>query len=101
MKFSLLLMLSVLSIANGAANQSSAKPLLNPDHIYSNVGKVIELDRDNDVVTIIDGVGYTWQFTECDDWMIGDYVSCIMYDMETESITDDVIIDYHYEIIPE
>ena len=100
MKYALLLALSVLSITSNTAKQNSGS-LLNPDHIYSNVGKVIELDRDNDIVTVIDGIGYTWQFTECDDWMIGDYVSCIMYDMGTESITDDVIIDYHYEIIPE
>ena len=99
MKYALLLALSVLSITSNTAKQNSGS-LLNPDHIYSNVGKVIELDRENDIVTIIDGIGYTWQFTECDDWMIGDYVSCIMYDMGTESITDDVIIDYHYEIIP-
>lgn len=100
MKYALILALSVLSITSNAAKQNSGL-LLNPDHIYSNVGKVIELDRDNDIVTIIDGIGYTWQFTECDDWMIGDYVSCIMYDMGTESITDDIIIDLHYEIIPD
>ena len=99
MKYALLLALSVLSITSNTAKQNSGS-LLNPDHIYSNVAKVIELDRDNDIVTVIDGIGYTWQFTECDDWMIGDYVSCIMYDMGTESITDDIIIDYHYEIIP-
>lgn len=101
MKFSLLLMLSVLSIANSTANQSSAKPLLNPDHIYSNVAKVIELDRNNDIVTVIDGIGYTWQFSGCEDWMINDYVSFVMYDMGTESVTDDIIIDLHYEIIPD
>ena len=100
MKYAFLLALSVLSITSNTAKQSYS-PLLNPDHVYSNIGKVIDLDRENDIVTCIDGVGYTWQFTECDDWMIGDYVSCIMYDMGTESITDDVIIDYHYEIIPE
>lgn len=100
MKYALLLALSVLSITSNTAKQNCGS-LPNPDHIYSNVGKVIELDRENDIVTIIDGVGYTWQFAECDDWMIGDYISCIMYNMGTESITDDVIIDYHYEIIPE
>lgn len=100
MKYALILALSVLSITSNTAKQNSGS-LFNPDHIYSNVAKVIELDRDNDIVTVIDGIGYTWQFTECDDWMIGDYVSCIMYDMGTESITDDIIIDYHYEIVPE
>ncbi len=101
MKFSLLLMLSVLSIANGAANQSSAKPLLNPDNVYSNVAKVIELDRENDIVTCVDGIGYEWEFSGCEDWQINDYVSFVMYDMNTESITDDIIIDLHYEIIPD
>lgn len=101
MKYALILALSVLSITSNTANQTSIKPLLNPDRIYGNVGKVIELDRENDIVTVIDGVGYTWQFTECDDWQINDYVSFVMYDMGTESITDDVIIDYHYEIIPD
>ena len=100
MKYALILALSVLSITSNTAKHNSSL-LLNSNHIYSNVGKVIELDRKNDIVTVIDGIGYTWQFTECDDWMIGDYVSCIMYDMCTESITDDIIIDYHYEIVPE
>lgn len=97
MKYALLLALSVLSITSNTAKQTS----INTDHIYSNVGKVIELDRENDIVTVIDGVGYTWQFTECDDWMIGDYVSFVMYDNGTESVTDDIIIDLHYEIIPD
>lgn len=101
MKYALILALSVLSITSNTAKQTSIKPLVSPDHIYGNVGKVIELDRENDIVTVIDGVGYTWQFTECDDWMIGDYVSFVMYDNGTESVTDDIIIDLHYEIIPD
>lgn len=100
MKYALILALSVLSITSNTAKQNTSS-LINPDHIYGNVGKVIELDRENDIVTVIDGVGYTWQFTECDDWMIGDYVSFVMYDMNTESVTDDIIIDLHYEIIPD
>lgn len=100
MKYALLLALSVLSITSNTAKQNSGL-LLNPNNIYSNVAKVIELDRDNDIVTVIDGIGYTWQFSGCEDWMINDYVSFVMYDMNTESITDDVIIDYHYEIIPD
>lgn len=101
MKYALILALSVLSITSNTANQTSIKPLLNPDHIYGNVGKVIELDRDNDIVTCIDGVGYVWEFSGCEDWMINDYVSFVMYDMGTESITDDIIIDLHYEITPD
>ena len=100
MKYALILALSVLSITSNTAKQNSSS-LLNPDHIYSNVAKVIELDRDNDIVTVIDGIGYTWQFSGCEDWMINDYVSFVMYDNGTESITDDIIIDLHYEIIPD
>ena len=100
MKYALILALSVLSITSNTAKQNTGS-LLNPDHIYGNVGKVIDIDRDNDIVTCIDGVGYTWQFTECDDWQINDYVSFVMYDMNTESVTDDIIIDLHYEIIPD
>ena len=100
MKYALILALSVLSITSNTAKQNSGS-LLNPDHIYSNVAKVIELDRDNDIVTVIDGIGYTWQFSGCEDWMINDYVSFVMYDNGTESITDDIIIDLHYEIIPD
>ena len=100
MKYALILALSVLSITSNTAKQNSSL-LLNPDHIYSNVAKVIDLDRDNDIVTVIDGIGYTWQFSGCEDWMINDYVSFVMYDNGTESITDDIIIDLHYEIIPD
>jgi len=100
MKYALILALSVLSITSNTAKQNTSS-LINPDHIYGNVGKVIELDRDNDIVTCVDGIGYEWEFSGCEDWMINDYVSFVMYDMGTESVTDDIIIDLHYEIIPD
>lgn len=96
MKYALILALSVLSITSNTAKQTS----INTNHIYSNVAKVIELDRENDIVTCIDGIGYEWEFSGCEDWQMYDYCSMVMYDNNTSLIFDDVIIDVKYEIIP-
>ena len=70
-----------------------------PDYsgFYPRLAMVCELDYDADIVTVVDGAGLLWQFYECDDWCIGDYVDMPMFDNGTpESIYDDVILLTYY-----
>lgn len=61
--------------------------------VYPKTVKIVYLDWNNDIVTCIDGAGEVWQFTECDDWCVGDLVSLLMDDNGTQdSIYDDVIL---------
>lgn len=65
-------------------------------HLYPRTAVVVAVDYKEDIVTIVDAVGYEWQFTECEDWQVGDMVSLIMDDNGTEGITDDIIMDCLY-----
>jgi hypothetical protein len=64
--------------------------------IYATSGVVTETDVVNDVVTIEDYNGNLFQFEGVEDYEEGDIVSCIMYNNNTENITDDVIISCRY-----
>lgn len=64
--------------------------------IYATCGVVTETDTVNDVVTIEDYNGNLFQFEGVEDYEEGDIVSCIMYNNNTEDITDDVIISCRY-----
>lgn len=66
---------------------------------YARGAVVIELDRENDIVVVEDCVGFTWEFTECDDWCLGDGCVMVMDTMGTDEIFDDEIINVHYERI--
>ena len=96
MKRALIMMMATLSIGGGA----KAETKINPVNLYAKTAIVTEIDRKNDLVTVCDGVGYEWQFYGCEDWMVGDYCSMVMYDNNTALIFDDIIIDIKYEIIP-
>lgn len=52
---------------------------------------VIELDRENDIVTCVDGADNFWEFYGCEDWETGDFASFLMNDQGTTSIYDDTI----------
>ena len=67
---------------------NTTKPIA---QVYPMTAQVIELDRENDIVTCVDGAGILWEFTECDDWQTGDFVSLLMNDNGTTSIYDDTI----------
>ena len=50
------------------------------------------VDRAADVVVCEDGAGNLWEFTECDDWQMGDFVSLLMNTNNTpQTIYDDTI----------
>ena len=64
--------------------------------IYPKTAKVIEVNYDEDLVTIETCTGITYTFEGCEDWVEGDGVSLIMEDNETESILDDCILMVEY-----
>lgn len=66
------------------------------DSIYPATYKVYKLDYDKDLVYIISSTGYVYTFYGCEDYMMDDYVTCIMGDNSTTEITDDYIIDVRY-----
>lgn len=64
--------------------------------IYPKTAKVIEVNYDEDLVTIETCTGITYTFEGCEDWIEGDGVSLIMEDNGTESILDDSILMAEY-----
>lgn len=60
--------------------------------VYPLTVVIIELDREGDIVTCVDGADNFWEFYGVEDWQTGDYVSLLMDDNGTpETIYDDVI----------
>jgi len=68
----------------------------NLQNYYSTCMIVTNLDYVNDLVTLTDWNGEMYAFTGCEDWLIGDRCSVIMYNNTTESILDDIIIQVKY-----
>lgn len=66
---------------------------------YARGAVVVELDRENNVVTIEDCTGFTEEFTECADWCLGDGCVMVMDTMGPDEIFDDEIINVRYERI--
>lgn len=64
--------------------------------IYPKTAKVVEVNYDEDLVTIETCTGITYTFEGCEDWTEGDGVSLIMEDNGTESILDDSILMAEY-----
>ena len=59
--------------------------------LYPTTAVVVELDRENDIVTCADYAGNLWEFEGCEDWETGDVASLLMCDLGTASIYDDTI----------
>ena len=70
--------------------------LLNPANIYALTTKVVELDRENDIVVCEDFNGNLWEFYGCEDWQIDDVASLLMDDNGTSTIYDDEIVSARY-----
>jgi len=64
--------------------------------IYPETAKVVEVDYENDLVTVETFCGFLFAFEGCEDWYIGDCASLIMEDNGTESVKDDEIIMAQY-----
>lgn len=64
--------------------------------MYPQTAKVVTVDYDTDTVTVVTYMGFTYTFSECEDWMEGDGVALIMDDNGTEGITDDLVLMARY-----
>ena len=65
---------------------------------YANIGKVYEIDKNNDLVYFTDGVN-NWGFYGVDDWQLNDVVLVVMYNNNTDTVKDDIIINCRYSNI--
>lgn len=63
---------------------------------YVLVGMVVDLDFENDLVTVEDCTGELWQFEGIEDWWYGDFAGMIMDDSGTKIIYDDIILQVTY-----
>lgn len=63
---------------------------------YALTTRVVELDRESDVVTVEDSVGNRWQFCGVEDWEVNDCASLLMWDNGTETIFDDEVHGARY-----
>lgn len=64
------------------------------DRVYPLAATVTEVT--DDVVTVTDYSGNTWEFAGADGWSVGDVCAMVMDGKGTESITDDEIINCKY-----
>ena len=58
---------------------------------YALTVKVVNIDRENDIVTFEDCNGFLWQILGVEDWEVEDGASLLMNDSGTPEIWDDVI----------
>jgi hypothetical protein len=63
---------------------------------YANTAVVTEVDKANNLVTVEDCNGNTWQFTETEDWEFADTCSMLMDNKGTQNVSDDEIIQITY-----
>ena len=55
-------------------------------HYYANTAVVTEIDYANNLVTVEDSAGNTWQFAETEDWEFSDTCSMLMDSKGTSSV---------------
>lgn len=68
-----------------------------PHESYAKSTIVIDINYDDDLVTVQDFFGNTWQFFGCEDWAKGDICALIMDNNGTsDTIYDDFIINTNY-----
>lgn len=63
--------------------------------LYAESAIVVDLDYDKDVVTFANKQGFTWKYSGCEDWGIGDVADMVMWDKGTTNIIDDMILLAH------
>lgn len=64
--------------------------------VYPLTAKVVEVNYEDDTVTVETFTGFLFSFEGCEDWAEGDCASLIMEDNSTEKIFDDEIIMAQY-----
>ena len=63
---------------------------------YQLSGRVIDVNRWDDTITIEDTSRHLWDWYGAEDWEYGDIVAMIMDDEGTEIIWDDTILELIY-----
>ena len=77
---------------------SDAAEVPDSEHIYGMLGVVVDLNSNEDLVSVSNWNGDIWQFHGVEDWNAGDFVDLVMWDNNTEAtIYDDVILSATYE----
>lgn len=74
-----------------------SRPAVDISHYYAFSATVVALDEDT--VTVSDGFN-VWEFEGtfgCDPFSVGDNLDLLMWDNNTNDITDDVIKDVRYD----
>jgi hypothetical protein len=66
------------------------------ENLYPRMAIVVEIDRENDIVTFEDYVGFRWEMYGCEDWEIEDIGALLMNDKGTDYILDDEIVQALY-----
>lgn len=89
-----------------ACGTANADNFHNLEHYYPAVFIITDASWDAagelQILTAEDATGHIWRwYSDAGDWTEGDMVAAIMYDMETECIYDDIMIDERYVGIPE
>lgn len=64
--------------------------------LYPETAKVIDVNYDEDIVTVVTFTGFTFTFYGCEDWYVDDCASLIMEDNGTELVYDDEIVMAQY-----
>ncbi len=67
-------------------------------HFYPGIGIIYEIDKSADIVRYTDGVN-NWYFSGVDDWQVGDTILTVMYDNNTQTVKDDIIISVKYSAV--
>ena len=59
--------------------------------------RITDLNRTTDIVTIEMANGHLFTFEGCEDYLVGDYVSAILWNNGTPNdCRDDIIVSVHY-----
>lgn len=64
--------------------------------LYPETAKVVEVNREEDTVTVETFNGHLFVFEGCEDWIEGDCASLIMEDNGTDLVYDDSIVMAQY-----
>lgn len=89
-----ILIIFLIGIYFLAKSIENEKTITNEKNTYPKTMKVVDIQED--IVTVKDANGFIFQFEGAEDWMIGDFCSCIMDSKGTEEILDDEIIEKRY-----
>lgn len=64
--------------------------------LYPTTFVVVNVDHISDELTLKDACGNLWIVNGVEDYFVGDGVSAIMFDNDTERVEDDIIVDMTY-----